>query len=60
MISWGENGLFGRVAREKGTVFRIGVYICFQEFEKRLEETEENSPGQRPVVVIVSPICAAL
>jgi len=32
---------------------------CHNSRELRLEEAEGNSPGQRPVVIIVSPICAA-
>ena len=43
-----------------GTVFIIDSYTRFQESEKRLEEAEGNSPGQRPVVIIALPICAAL
>ena len=42
-----------------GTVFIIDSYTRFQESEKRLEEAEGNSPGQRPVVIITSPICDA-
>ena len=48
----GENGLFARVAREKGLNKNNSKGF-------RLEEAEGNSPGQRPVVIITSPICDA-
>ena len=53
-------GNLHELPEKMGTVFIIDSYTRFQESEKRLEEAEGNSPGQRPVVIIALPICVAL
>ena len=53
-----KNSFLMRKRRFARVAVKMGLKINYSK-GLRLEEAEGNSPGQRPVVIITSPICDA-